>query len=205
MWKCKKCGNDFNIDWRKDKKTIQLDPTPKFCCRACANSRERPQELRTRVSEKMRKKPIKWCSYCKTKPLNKTNASGICMDCQIVIKEKIRLGEIEPDSELYRFKFIKVTNQESVKRHRRKYKRLLIEYKGGKCIVCDYNKFDGALDFHHLNPNEKDFSIGSTRKNTYNLELIKKEVDKCVLLCSNCHREFHAGLINLEDYLHKSS
>lgn len=197
MWKCEKCGVDFNIDWRKDKKTVQLEPTPRFCCRGCANSREKSQEVKDRVAAKLRKKPIRWCNYCKVKLLNGSNASGTCMGCQRVIKEKIRSGEITVDSEFYKFKFVVLTNQERANKHRKHYKNLLIQYKGGKCIVCGYNRV--ALDFHHLDPNMKDFGIGTI--GSYSLDMLKKEADKCVLLCANCHREFHAGLIKLEDYL----
>ena len=67
-----------------------------------------------------------------------------------------------------------------------------IEYKGGACICCGYNKYFGALEFHHKNPKEKDFSISKTSLSFLKL---KKELDKCVLVCSNCHREIHAGII----------
>lgn len=65
-----------------------------------------------------------------------------------------------------------------------------MEYKGSKCQLCDYNKYPGALEFHHLDPNEKDFNISKARLLSFNLE-IKKELDKCILLCANCHREVH--------------
>lgn len=38
---------------------------------------------------------------------------------------------------------------------------MAVQYKGGKCCVCGYNKYLGALEFHHLNPNEKDFGISN--------------------------------------------
>ena len=68
-------------------------------------------------------------------------------------------------------------------------KKKAIEYKGGKCVKCSYNKYYGALEFHHLDPNEKDMDWDKMRKTSW--EKIKKELDKCVLLCSNCHREEH--------------
>ena len=73
---------------------------------------------------------------------------------------------------------------------RKKYKNLLIEYKGGKCEICGYSKCNKALEFHHLNPKEKEFGIS---ENSFNRSLseLKKEVDKCLLLCANCHRELH--------------
>ena len=91
----------------------------------------------------------------------------------------------------------------SCKKCRAKYTKILrdnikhkcVEYKGGKCFVCGYNKFQGSLDFHHIDPKEKDFSIGNMRGTSF--ENLKQELDKCVLLCKNCHCEVHAGLIDL--------
>jgi len=73
-------------------------------------------------------------------------------------------------------------------------KEKLVEYKGGKCSVCGYKKYIGNLTFHHLDPNEKEFTISGK---TIGIDSLKKEVDKCVLLCHICHGEVHAGLINL--------
>ena len=64
--------------------------------------------------------------------------------------------------------------------------------KGGKCFICGYDKFIGALEFHHINPNTKEHSLVHTFK--LSDTKIKEELDKCVLLCSNCHKEVHAGL-----------
>ena len=72
-----------------------------------------------------------------------------------------------------------------------KRKMEAIEYKGGKCQNCGYNKYYGALEFHHLNPKEKDFDWGKLRKRSW--PDIKNELDKCVCLCANCHREVHAN------------
>lgn len=85
---------------------------------------------------------------------------------------------------------------ESVQRRRDKLKQRAIEYKGGKCQVCGYNKYPGALEFHHLNPNEKDFGIAS-KGYTRSWEKVKEELDKCVCVCSNCHKEIHAGITNI--------
>jgi 5-methylcytosine-specific restriction endonuclease McrA len=74
------------------------------------------------------------------------------------------------------------------KQRRRKIKAKAVEYKGGKCQKCGYNKCVSALDFHHIDPTEKDFTISS---NSGKWENIKKELDKCELLCKNCHAELH--------------
>jgi hypothetical protein len=71
---------------------------------------------------------------------------------------------------------------------RYKIKKELVDYKGGSCEICGYNKSLRALQFHHTNPKEKDFNIGGTT--TLN-ETVKKELDKCVLVCANCHSEIH--------------
>jgi len=73
---------------------------------------------------------------------------------------------------------------------RRKVKLEALEYKGGKCDKCGYNKCPGALIFHHLDPKEKDFGISAD--GIYrSLEKIKPELDKCILVCTNCHAEIH--------------
>jgi len=70
------------------------------------------------------------------------------------------------------------------------------EYKGGKCMICGYTKYPGSLDFHHLDPKQKEFGI-SVRGLTRSWEKIRKEIDKCILVCANCHREIHAGITQL--------
>lgn len=75
---------------------------------------------------------------------------------------------------------------------RRTTKLKLIEYKGGKCELCGYNTCTAALEFHHLDPKEKEFAISQVdTRSKVNFETLKKEVEKCMLLCANCHREIH--------------
>ena len=81
-------------------------------------------------------------------------------------------------------------NVEQVQRRRVKIKKLAVEYKGGSCEICGYNKYIGALEFHHKDPTQKDFSI-SRKGHTIAWSKVKKEIDKCQLLCANCHRELH--------------
>jgi hypothetical protein len=65
-----------------------------------------------------------------------------------------------------------------------------IAYLGGKCRGCGYDRCPAALDFHHTSPHEKDFSISQQMS----WEKLRPELDKCLLLCANCHRETHVGL-----------
>ena len=72
-----------------------------------------------------------------------------------------------------------------------------VEYKGGKCEICDYDKNISALEFHHINPEEKDFAISAFK---CGWEDMKKELDKCMLVCATCHREIHNPQSTLEDF-----
>jgi DNA-binding protein Fis len=87
---------------------------------------------------------------------------------------------------------------DAVSRKRKQLKRDLVEYKGGKCEKCGYNKCVAAMDFHHKDPKEKDFGL-SGNGNTQSWKKLKKEADKCLLLCANCHRELHEELNGFKD------
>ena len=112
----------------------------------------------------------KFCPYCKTtKPISefyqrrgKAGGSCYCKPC---------------------------TNAETSQRSIA-FKEKCVEYKGGKCELCGYNKYIGALEFHHKDPTKKDLQISKVRGRSFN-DKIKKELDKCQILCSNCHREIH--------------
>lgn len=81
------------------------------------------------------------------------------------------------------------------KKRRNEFKKWCIEYKGGKCVICKYDKYFGSLDFHHIDPDQKDYEISANWKKSK--EEVAKELDKCILICSNCHREIHGGIITI--------
>ena len=85
---------------------------------------------------------------------------------------------------------------------RQRLKLRAILYKGGRCQVCGYNRCIRALTFHHLSPAEKDFNIGGS---TRAWSRIKAELDKCILLCANCHAEAHEGLVALSELAESDS
>lgn len=72
---------------------------------------------------------------------------------------------------------------------KRKYE--IIEARGGKCEICGYNKNLAALDFHHKNPDEKEFQLDMRQLSNCSLEKLESELSKCIILCANCHRELH--------------
>lgn len=85
-------------------------------------------------------------------------------------------------------KKVKKTRSDYVVDWRKRTKIELVKYKGGSCVKCGYNKCINALQFHHLDPSEKDFQISGK---SYSFERMKEEVDKCILVCANCHIEIH--------------
>jgi hypothetical protein len=80
----------------------------------------------------------------------------------------------------------KCHNAENIERYR-KNKIKAVEYKGGKCCICGYNKCMAGLDFHH--PGEKD--VNWKRMRSWSFDKIKDELDRCILVCRNCYAELH--------------
>lgn len=107
-----------------------------------------------------------------------------------MIKECLKHGEVKhflrKDSNTYR---CSKCSSEAVSKRRKELVIKAVHYKGGKCSICSYNKCITALEFHHIDPTTKLFGIsdGCTRS----WEVIKVELDKCILVCANCHRELH--------------
>lgn len=89
---------------------------------------------------------------------------------------------------------------DKVKKFRKKIKKRSLIYKGSKCIVCGYSRCSSSLHFHHLDERNKNFAI-SEKGHTRSWSKVKPELDKCVLLCANCHGELHSNLFKIEDFL----
>ncbi len=69
-------------------------------------------------------------------------------------------------------------------------RKFALELLGGKCKACGFDKYPCSLDIHHLDPEQKDINFGSMRG--WSKERIEKELDKCILLCKNCHSAYHS-------------
>ena len=81
-------------------------------------------------------------------------------------------------------------NIASVAKRRRKIRLMVIQHAGGKCIRCGYDKYPEVLEFHQKDPSQKKFGIGQ-RGLTRSWKRTREEIEKCNLLCANCHRETH--------------
>jgi 5-methylcytosine-specific restriction endonuclease McrA len=80
----------------------------------------------------------------------------------------------------------------AVKKRRKFLRQKAVQYKGGQCTICGYKSEITALEFHHLDETKKDFGL-SQRGLTRSWSRIREELDKCILVCANCHREIHSG------------
>lgn len=80
-----------------------------------------------------------------------------------------------------------------VNERRIRLRKKIIDHLGGKCILCDYDKCMGALHVHHTDPTKKDFNISGSHSRSW--KSIEKELDKCILLCANCHFSEHHDCI----------
>jgi hypothetical protein len=150
-------------EFEKKNKFIKRSPNH-FCCRQCSAA------WNNRNSPK--REPEGYCVVC-----NKSISTKLkyCSDeCRNTNKKPLR------------------SYAEIGREYRKNRKIKCIEYKGGKCKLCGYNRSTRALQFHHLDPKQKDFTI--SQPNGISWELTQLELDKCILVCSNCHAEIHDGL-----------
>jgi hypothetical protein len=121
---------------------------------------------------------------------NKQTIDGIPHKSCRICKQLKPLTEFYSKSEWgRRFAVCGKCTREKNTRRRIEFKQWAVDYKGGKCEMCGYNKCLRSLDFHHINPKEKDYEISHNFKKLR--ELVIKELDKCQLLCRNCHGEVH--------------
>ena len=86
-----------------------------------------------------------------------------------------------------------------IKHWRENTKARIVKAFGGSCCICNYNKCNDALELHHIDPTTKDFSIGFIMSHIISWKRICEELKKCIMVCSNCHKEIHANLTDLPE------
>lgn len=148
-----------------------LKSTKKYCSIECNNKMRRIKYANKSNDSHTKEMPEKECLLCNKKFRPKTpaaNQRSCCYECMPEGTQLKRGGFVTKLKEQY----------------------------GGKCMRCGYSRCTAALDFHHKDPNLKDFGISD---DNMKLKDAIEEAKKCVLICSNCHRELHAGLWNIKD------
>ncbi len=171
MLTCKKCGKDFAFWVVIDGKKRSLCKR-KFCLDCSPFGQHNTQDL--------------------TKP--DTDLYPSYKQCKVCLR-------VLPISEFYKRPDRKNGTLSLCKNCHNKYtvarakmvKQQAVDYKGGKCVVCGYSRCIDALDFHHIDPQNKDFTFGLKRYRSF--KNLLPELDKCILVCTNCHREIHYGFI----------
>ena len=118
---------------------------------------------------------IKFCEICEEKFETKSSTRIYCYECS---------GDSTRQDNNTR------KHQKTILR--RSMKLQAVKLLGGKCCKCGYNKCIDALEFHHENQDEKEFKLGSG--NTMSWKDYKSEAMKCILVCSNCHKEIHSEI-----------
>jgi hypothetical protein len=83
----------------------------------------------------------------------------------------------------------KKCDSDTKRNKRQMQKKKAIQRLGGKCSICGYDKCDAALDFHHKDPNQKEFDPSYGKR--MHFDKFMEEIHKCILVCANCHRELH--------------
>ena len=182
---CTRCGEIKPLDQYRFKGQGQR----RGYCHKCENKKNTERVKRNRVYSEaylkqleVKRTGLKTCIRCGiTKEIDKFqrgkgNTCRQCWDKQSHQKATIKIAE---------------------------HKLLVNELKRGGCILCGYNQYLPALDWHHIDKDTKDKDISSSETMRKSVDRIMNEISKCVVLCANCHRAYHAGLIS-EDQLRAS-
>lgn len=158
-----------------------------FVCGTCGVSFQSIHRAMQYCSRRCANEAHKWI------PRKKRQPTGKCHDCGTPVRiRKKRCVECRTKYKAEYKERRSKRNSQKVIEWRRQLKIKAVEYKGGKCFRCGYDKSLRALQFHHRDPKEKDFAI--SRPNPRSWDKVKVELDKCDLLCANCHSEIHDEL-----------
>lgn len=153
---------------------------------------------------------IKFCSRpCSVKYNNrvypKRSVQGSCAVCKSSIRSKLKYCASCKAAGARKRKYLteesrrearRISQNKAVRHQHQKSKEKSIVYMGNACRVCGYAGCRGSLVFHHVDPSTKEFTVGSGNRGW---DRTKKELNKCVLLCANCHGEVHYGSLDISD------
>ena len=162
---CKKCNQEFDTILRGETWREDISCNRHYCFN-CLPFKAKANVLSLERIPNSNEKHCKKCNTIKLKTdftSYKNGISGYCKECR------------RTDA----YKIAKIN------------KEWVVNLKGGCCEKCGYSKSLNALEFHHIDRNKKDLTISGSNLTKKNMEKIKIEIEKCILLCANCHRELH--------------
>ncbi len=189
---CTKCNNTCDISFFVKDNSRKLGY--RRTCKTCHSSSARELNLFKKVEKE--NSDGKNCFTCKEFKTwsNFSSINGfVCKECRALSKTREAAQNLKKSKESYKHRRNKISIKQKIKRDSRKIH--FIKIAGGKCIDCNIecsDKYPSCIfDFHHLDPTKKDMNISKFIKNKNKEEFVLKEISKCVLLCSNCHRIRH--------------
>ena len=164
---CPNCSNYFSTTIKIDGKTRRLG-NRKYClrCSPFGEHNTKPIHLIEKLEENTRK-----CSKC----------------------QEVKSIENFYTSKNKTHSWCKPCNNKDSWERQKNIKAECVEYKGGKCLHCGIKDDPCIYDFHHIDATTKNYTIA--RFTHRSLQSVKSELDKCILLCSNCHRKEHSKMI----------
>ena len=176
---CAKCKveKDFSCFWKRK----QIKDGYNTRCIECLTTEEEREKKRKRAERfRQRKK-------------NKKIEDGTILTSCIICENSLRGNQRKYCSNKCKAKGHYNSRNTYIRQTTKAIERRLhfIKSKGGCCEVCGYDKNMAALEFHHVVENTKNFNLDSRAMGNRSMESLKEEVEKCSLLCSNCHREHH--------------
>jgi hypothetical protein len=198
---CSRCGYDKNI---ASLEFHHLDPSQKEitpskltnrewkvlkeeidkCTLLCSNChREEHKRIDDKIQLKNDFKPFELNNFSNVILTGKNTGKTSCYICDIIVTEENLASKKHTP-------LCKPCNSKRIVNIAKNGKKRTVEYMGGCCSMCGYNKCIGALEFHHLDPSKKSKDYNRKFK-LWNFERQKKELENCIIVCSNCHREIH--------------
>lgn len=164
MPECRLCKTIFPIWMEIDGKKRNLGKR-KYCIKCSPYKKRNTKQLEVSIKEKL--SGIKFCRKCET-------------------EKSVDDFYNEKD---WKQSHCKRCHQDYVKKRILNNKIRAVEYKGGKCLECGEKRIP-CLHFHHTDSSEKEMDWNEMRKCSW--KNIRTELDKCVLLCANCHLVEHS-------------
>lgn len=171
MKKCLRCGSDIPTWVNIDGKPRNLSKR-RFCLQCSPFGKHNTRDLRLEINQGGEKE---------------------CKVCHRVLDEREFYQRSNRRGGTY--STCKKCFNEISQQRKQKIKVTLVERCGGKCCICGYSQCVAALEFHHIDPDKKDVPISLI--NGKSVEKIMPELEQCVMVCANCHREIHAGLVDV--------
>lgn len=182
---CRNCSNELPInEFKKHGNSHRLDCKPCFLKKERNRRVERLKKINVEHANRVlsHQKEIEFRGEC---PLN----NAWCYGCKEYKKE----NSFAPYNFKNNGKCTECSSHNDIQRNRM-LKLKAINYLGGKCSRCEFIGHYSSYDFHHVNYLDKEFNWNLMRKKSFSNLL--PELDKCVLLCRNCHQMIHTKLNN---------